>query len=219
MTDGTFVYYDESHTFSENEVSAAVGLVYDLDEDGLPKGIIGLKNNGLLPWALQGTTGYNTKFEDIICTPSDTGGNITFEGDTDGSDNWDYICEIDQTGSADPATNYPAFNYALNYAETAGLTHSAYNSGWYMPSASEMYDISKNLTKINSVLTKIKNINSASAKTLSGYYFWTSSQADAVEVGNSAWYINITAPSDPFTSSNKDWESPSVCCIRKYEKQ
>ena len=75
------------------------------------------------------------------------------------------------------------------------------------------------LTTINSVLTKIKDINSASANTLSGYYFWTSSQADAAEVGNSAWYINITATSNPFTSSNKDWDSPSVCCIHKYEKQ
>ena len=223
LTDGTFVYYDENHTFSEDEVSAAVGLVYDLDEDGLPKGIIGLKNsmsyNGLTTWAPQSSTGYNIKFEEIICTPSDTGGNITFEGDTDGSDNWDYICEIDQAGSAYPATNYPAFNYALNYAETAGLTHSDYDSGWYMPSAAEMYDISMNLTTINSVLTKIKDINSASANTLSGYYFWTSSQADAAEVGNSAWYINITATSNPFTSSNKDWDSPSVCCIHKYEKQ
>lgn len=225
LTDGTFVYYDESHTFSEDEVSAAVGLVYGLDEEGKPRGILGLKNSSgaspyiATPWAPQSSSGSSIKFEEIICTPSGTGGNITFGGDTDGSDNWEYICEQDPEGSEAPATNYPAFYYALNYAETAGLTHSAYNSGWYMPSAAEMYDIYKNLTTINSVLTKIKAVTSDSANILTGLYFWTSSQADAVEVGNSAWYINITATSNPFTSSNKEWDSPSVCCIRKYEKQ
>ena len=225
LTDGTFVYYDESHTFSEDEVSAAVGLVYGLDEEGKPRGILGLKNSSgaspyiATPWAPQSSSGNSIKFEDIICTPSNDGDTVSFTGDTDGSDNWDYICEIDQAGSADPATNYPAFNYVLNYIATAGLTDSDYDSGWYMPSASEMYDIYKNLTTINSVLTKIKDINSASANTLSGYYFWTSSQADAVGDGNSAWYINITATSNPFTYSNKEWESPSVCCIRKYKKQ
>ncbi len=225
LTNGTFVCYDESHTFSGDEVSAAVGLVYGLDEEGKPRGILGLKNSSgaspyiATPWAPQSSSGYSIKFEDIICTPSNDGDTVSFTGDTDGSDNWDYICKIDQTGSADPATNYPAFNYVLNYVATVGLTDSDYDSGWYMPSTAEMYDIYKNLTTINSVLTKIKDINSASANTLSGYYFWTSSQADAAEVGNSAWYINITATSNPFTSSNKDWDSPSVCCIRKYKKQ
>lgn len=225
LTDGTFVYYDESHTFSEDEVSATVGLVYGLDEEGKPRGILGLKNSSgaspyiATPWAPQSSSGNSIKFEDIICTPSNDGDTVSFTGDTDGSDNWDYICEIDQVGSADSATNYPAFNYVLNYVATAGLTDSDYDSGWYMPSASEMYDIYKNLTTINSVLTKIKAVTSDSANTLTGLYFWTSSQADAAEVGNSAWYINITATSNPFTSSNKDWDSPSVCCIHKYEKQ
>ena len=225
LTDGTFVYYDESHTFSEDEVSATVGLVYGLDEEGKPRGILGLKNSSgaspyiATPWAPQSSSGNSIKFEDIICTPSNDGDTVSFTGDTDGSDNWDYICEIDQVGSADSATNYPAFNYVLNYVATAGLTDSDYDSGWYMPSASEMYDIYKNLTTINSVLTKIKAVTSDSANTLTGLYFWTSSQADAAGDGNSAWYINITATSNPFTSSNKDWDSPSVCCIHKYEKQ
>lgn len=59
--------------------------------------------------------------------------NATFTGDTDGSDNWAYICSKDSTGTADAKTNYPAFNWVNNYATTYGLT-GTYAEGWYMPS-------------------------------------------------------------------------------------
>lgn len=55
--------------------------------------MIALHTSGSLLWAKDGTAGKTTKFEDIICTPSENGAGAaviaTFEGDTDGSDNWD----------------------------------------------------------------------------------------------------------------------------------
>ena len=217
LKDGSYVFYDETYQFSEEDATNAVGIIYDLNEEGKPRGILGLKNSWG-QWAPDGSTGFTTKFEDIICTPIVDGDNVSFSGDTDGSDNWDYICHIDPEGSASPATNYPVFNYALNYADTAGLIDSNYKEGWYIPSAAEIYYINKNLTTINSVLTKVKNISSSSANTLASTYFWTSSQADSGEVGNDAWYINISATSNPFTSSRKDWDSPGVCCIHLIEE-
>lgn len=75
-----------------------------------------------LRWARDGSTGYNKKFEGIICTPSETGSgaasSATFTGDTDGSDNWSScIKSKDDVGTADAvvAENYPAFNWVAQY--------------------------------------------------------------------------------------------------------
>ena len=213
LQDGSFVYYDENHTFTTDEVSNAVGLVYGLDSVGKPAGILGLQNYWGA-WAPQYTTGYETKFEEIICTPDTYSANdATFEGDIDGSDNWERICDIDTVGTDDPATYYPAFNYAINYAATVGLTKTDYEDGWYIPSIAELACIKKNLTTINSVLTKIKAADSTAAETLSSYYYWSSSQCDSDAC---VWYINTSNETPDIISSNKDWDSPGYCCIRKY---
>jgi hypothetical protein len=215
LKDGSYAFYDETYQFSEEDATNAVGIVYDLNEEGKPRGILGLKNSWG-QWAKQETTGYTTKFEDIICTPTtSSASDADFEGDTDGSDNWAYICEIDKEGSANPATNYPIFSYALNYAETTGLTDTDYDDGWYIPSIAELAYIYKNLTTINSVLTNIKTINSNAANLLNSYYYWSSSQTDS-SLGFEAWYINTEGGG--FTSSNKDWDSPGVCCIHLIEE-
>lgn len=77
-------------------------------------------------WAPMTTTGYTTKFEGIICTPSYWGcdGSVdsaTFTGDTDGSDNWEYIKQQYPTGTQDARTNYPAFYEAKTI--TQGMLH------------------------------------------------------------------------------------------------
>ena len=104
-------------------------------------------NSGYKVWAPSGTTGYNTNFVGIVCTPSKAGSGAastaTFTGDTDGSDNWDYICSVDPEGTTNPAANYPAFNYVLNYATTFSLPEG-YKDGWYMPSIAELAEIYKN---------------------------------------------------------------------------
>ena len=88
------------------------------------------------------STGYTIKFEDIICTPSNTGigaaSTAAFTGNLDGSDNWEYICGIDPKGTANAAKKYPAFHwvnqYNAAYADKLGGT----NFAWYMPSLAEL---------------------------------------------------------------------------------
>ena len=71
----------------------------------------------------------------------------------DGSDNWEYICSVDPTGTADTATNYPSFNFANTYGTTAGLTGTDYADGWYLPSIAELYQVYENKTAIQEGLT------------------------------------------------------------------
>ena len=94
----------------------------------------------------------------------------TFTGDTEGSDNWEEICAVDPEGTQDPATNYPAFNFANTYGTTAGLTGTGYESGWYVPSIAELCEVYKNKDVIQTSLTK------AGGFTIGTSYYWSSSQ-------------------------------------------
>ncbi len=217
LNTGTIIPYANVNTMSDDQKAAAVGVLYALDENGTPRGWLGLynsaggTNSGNYKWAPTGTTGYNTKFEDIICTPSAEGpgaaSTATFTGDTDGSNNWAYICSQDSSGTTDAATNYPAFNYVNNYASTFNLTGD-YATGWYMPSLAELCYIYRNKSVLNSVLTALGGIQ------LGNYdYYWSSSQHDydfdyglARDVSFYDGYVD---------TSEKDLAF-RVCCVRAF---
>lgn len=110
MSDGTFIKAENYSSYTGT--ATPVGIVCHVNDDE--------------------TTGYDTSFTAIIGT--------TIDGDTNGSDNWSKICTADPEGSLDPATNYPVFNYALNYAATANITNTDYADGWYVPSVYELYN-------------------------------------------------------------------------------
>ena len=128
LNDGTIVSYNaDSLTFTDEQKAAAVGVMYGFNEYGAPAGWLGLynsageTNSGYYQWSKKGNTGYNTMFTDIICNLNGNVDTAIFTGNTDGNDNWDYICSIDSDGTANAAENYPAFDYVTNYASTFGL--------------------------------------------------------------------------------------------------
>ena len=140
---------------------------------GVPM-IMGLKqSSGKIAWALSGTIGYNTNFTGIQCTPSLTGSGAvlvaTFSGDTDGSDNWEYVKSIDTEATI---TNYPAFNYAATYGTTNSLT-GEYQDGWYLPSIAELAEVYKNKEKLNKVLIAL---GTDKADVIKAADYWSSSQ-------------------------------------------
>ena len=166
-----------------------------------------------LSWAKEYSTGYNTKFEGIICTPSQKGSRAaqtaTFEGDIDGSDNWEYIKSIDPAGAADAATNYPAFHwvnqYNTKYADKLGGT----NFAWYMPSLAELCGVYKNRGAINESLEKIHGLDSNYADSTPGTSsYWSSSQGS--DVNNGAWYVDF---SDGYVDCNSKGNNDRYCCL------
>ncbi|MBQ7881401.1 MAG: fibronectin type III domain-containing protein [Treponema sp.] len=178
LTNGTKVSVANVETYTIDENNKPIGVVAMIsDVYGVPTPkVIGLQRSASeLEWAQSGTTGYNTKFTNIICTPSQTGSGValtaTFTGDTEGSDNWAKICAVDPEGTQDPATNYPTFNFANTYGATAGLTDTAYKNGWYVPSIAELCEVYKNKEVIQTSLTK------ASGFTIGTSDYWSSSQS------------------------------------------
>ena len=158
-----------------------VGIICGFNSYGVPRMIALHTGSSPLAWAKTGSTGYNTKFEDIICTPSQEGSGAaqtaTFEGDIDGSDNWEYIKSIDPEGAADAATNYPAFHWVNQYNTQYAAQLGGTNFAWYMPSLAELCEVYKNRADINASLAKIRGLDSSYADaSLDTSWYWTSSQ-------------------------------------------
>ena len=190
-----------------------VGIICAINSYGVPR-MIALHTGSSLVWAKSGSTGYNTKFEGIICTPSTTGSGAaqtaTFTGDTDGSDNWEYIKSIDPAGAADAATNYPAFNWVNTYNETYKTKLNNKTFAWYMPSLAELCEVYKNRTAINASLAKISSLNSSYADaSLGTSWYWSSSQYS--DYDNYAWVVSF---SDGYVSYvGYKYYNHRVCCL------
>ena len=107
----------------------------------------------------------------------------SFEGDLDGSDNWEYICSVDSSASWNAEYNYPVFNFANNYGSYAGLEGTEYESGWYVPSIAELYDVYTNKTTIKASMNAVGGFNVESG------YYWSSSQSASIYIG--AYVLNF----------------------------
>ena len=191
-----------------------VGIICGSNSYKAPQ-MIALHTSGSdLVWAKNGSTGYNTKFEGIICKPSATGSGAaqtaTFESDTDGSDNWAYICSIDPDGIAHAAENYPAFNWVNTYNKTyeTQLNHKTFN--WYMPSLAELCEVYKNRDAINESLAKIHGLNNSYADSSldASSWYWSSSQVSYYNYY--AWGVYF---SDGYVDLNYKNYDLRVCCL------
>ena len=173
FTDGSKIKAENAkYGVPDNQMDKAFGVVASVAYGGGTGKAVGLqKSSSSLQWAPSGTTGYNTNFEGIQVNKSgSTSSGYTFTGDLDGSDNWAYICSVDPEGTQDAATNYPAFNFALSYGETAGLTDTDYETGWYIPSVVELYEVYTNKEVVQASLTAVGGF------TIGTSYYWSSSQ-------------------------------------------
>ena len=127
--------------------------------------IVGLGTGGNYKWAKNGTTGYNTKFS---------------TSETSGEGNWAVIQTADPSGSADAATNYPAFNYANTYSVTG------YTSGWFLPAKAELSTLYSNKNTINNSINAITGAG-GTATALLETWFWSSSQDSSTSF--TAWCV------------------------------
>ena len=165
LKDGTFVSYDKINEMTSEQKSKAVAVIYgyrleitDIGTESYALGI-GLDHNSLA-WCTEDSPGWNIDFNELHSSYSsdyvyDSEGNRVyvqkFTGNTDGSDDWDYICSQDSVGTADPATYYPAWDYVINYGANKGLK-GYYKTGWYMPTIKEAYKFIETITTVSSII-------------------------------------------------------------------
>ena len=191
-----------------------VAVVCGTNSYGVAIGIA-LHTGTHLEWAKDGTTGYKTYLTGIVCTPSVWGvgaaadPTLTFT-DTDGSDNWDYICSVDPEGTANAAVNYPAFDWVKKYNITYASKLGAARPAWYMPSIAELCEVYKNKDAVNASLSKINGIDGAYADANLGRgEFWSSSQSSGY---NSDAWLAVFGSGGLYGNYSKYFNF-NVCCI------
>ena len=207
---GDIIYTDGTTSSKDAELTSGktpVAVVAGFNPNGVMFGL-GLKqSSSSLQWAPRDTTGYKTNFTEIIAYSDNTGtgagSTATIKGDTDGSDNWEYVKSRDPKGTANAATNYPAFNFAATYATTAGITGEI-AEGWYMPSIAELCELYKNKDTLNTSLSK------CSGTQFTESYYWSSSQTN---YDYNAWYLDFSdGDLRNYDKSNNFY----VCCVRAF---
>ena len=211
LADKTVV--DKNDYSAIDPTNPPVGIICAINSYKVPLMIALHTSGSTLRWAKDGSTGYNTKFDGIICTPSKRGTGAaetaTFTGDTDGSDNWEYIKSIDPAGAADAATNYPAFHWVNQYNTQYAAQLGGTNFAWYMPSLAELCEVYKNRAVINESLTKIRGLDSNYAdESLGTSWYWSSSQDSYYNYY--AWLVNFR---DGYVNYNTKYDDLRVCCL------
>ena len=210
LADKTVVDKNDYSAIDQN--NRPVGIICAINSYGVPR-MIALHIGSSREWAKDGSAGYTTKFEGIICEPSTAGSGAaqtaTFTGDTDGSDNWAYIKQQDSAGAADAAENYPAFQWVNTYNETYKTKLNNKTFAWYMPSLAELCEMYKNKAAINASLAKISSLNSSYADaSLGTSWYWVSSQDSYFNYH--AWLVNF---SDGYVGINPKYIRYRVCCL------
>ena len=152
LNDGSKVNYETAKNYTDSDLdglkSKAIAVIFRADTASKKALGVGLKHNRSgLAWCTNDANAYNKNIETIQCPASGDAGNLTFTGDTDGSDNLEQIASFLTTAElADDTTDaskYPAFYFAKNYKNTATNLGAAYENGWYLPTVAELFDIWK----------------------------------------------------------------------------
>ena len=219
LNDGSIIRYDENNLiFTDEQKQKAIGVMYAFNDYGIPYGWLGIYNSygqaklkeRRYVWAPSDTIGNTTSFEEIKCirngSSTDSAKIVTFSGDTNGSDNWEYICSIDPDGTNNSEINYPAFNYVNNYAKNFDIIEK-FKKDWYMPTITELCFIYKNKEVVDSVLSSIGGTQ------VSKGIYWSSSQYEGY-YGKAAWVI---AFSDGRVLANDKYMDHNICCVRPFE--
>ena len=216
--DGSATAWTKGLTLTEEQKSKAVAVIFYTPLNDSMLGVAIHNTNGENPyeysWAKEETTGCSTNFSSIVCTPEPRGSKTSeiayFDGDKDGSDNWNEICKLDSTAQAKMETSYPAFYWANNYAENHGVKGD-FESGWYMPSIFELAELYREVETVNNALTAAGGNTIAKDR-----WYHSSSQCYGTnEKGTSIWVWNLGA-SDEYLGQFTKMEKSAVCVIRKF---
>ena len=210
FNDGSATPYTAELTLSDEQKDAAIAVIFKVD-GGKTLGV-GLKHkrSGGLAWCTKDAKAYNKNIETIQCPASGDAGNLTFTGDTDGSDNLEQIASFLTTaGLADDTTDpskYPAFYFAKNYKNTATNLGAAYENGWYLPTVAELFDI----WKVKATVDAASSLCGGSQ--FGDSYYWSSSQYASYVL--TAYFLVF--PNGDWDHYYKNSNYNYVCAVRAF---
>lgn len=147
LSDGTILPNTIS-SLTDAQKSAAMAVIFKSKTSSSAALAMGINREST-------TYAWTTKSD---CNPGTGIAGTIASGDMDGSDNWDYI--------KGKVAEYPAFGVCVNYGTKYKLT--SYETGWYLPTASELFSLYIEKSKVNEILKKI------GSKVIEEKIYWTS---------------------------------------------
>ena len=229
FSDGSATPYTANLTLTTAQQNAAIAIIF-YKGTGLNSDINGTENNtttrtlgvGLkrlsntLAWCTNAASAWNVNITTIQCPESGNEGAYTFTGDKNGSDNLEQIeafSGVDDTTGEGAADRYPAFYFCKNYKNQTGsrVAGTSYETGWYLPSIAELFQIYANGKGTN----KVFDIDAASelcgGDSFSIWWYVSSSQYNNDNDYNSLLFHNGSV-----VDSSKAGNACFVCAIREF---
>ena len=233
FNDGSATPYTSGMTFTDAQKNAAIALIFykgtglNSDVNGVADTTtsrtlgVGLKHKTTDRWCSEDANAHSVNIDTIQCPASGSNGTYTFTGDKNGSDNLEqigiFLTNNSSTDDTSTAANYPAFYFGKNYKGESGsnVSGTVYESGWYLPSIAELFQIYVNGMGTN----KVFDIGAASEAlggdtftTQNFGAFWSSSQLSST--ATKAYFILIN---DGMCGDyQKSHQFEAVCCIREF---
>lgn len=166
FSDGSATPYTANLTLTTAQQNAAIAIIF-YKGTGLNSGDdtttsrtlgVGLLHAGgdSLVWCTDSANAYSVNITTIQCTAIGSAGAYTFTGDKNGSNNLEQIeafSGVDDTTGEGAADRYPAFYFCKNYKDQTGsrVAGTSYETGWYLPSIAELFQIYANGKGTNKV--------------------------------------------------------------------
>ena len=195
LRDGTKVDYQENQTFTDDQKSKAVAVIFGF-RNGAPLGVGIVHSRSGLAWCTSDAEGYS---KDITALQGDK-----TSGYMNGSDGWKILKEVCSDAESNPE-NYPAWNYCRNYGANNGLEGDL-ATGWYLPTVAELYTIYQNKTVVNARLVK------AGGSTFGESRYWSCCQYPSISgcARGLRFYDGWTA------NESKNSYNSYVCSVRAF---
>ncbi len=176
FNDGSAIPYTSGLTFTNEEKAAAIAVIYYAGNSGDVLGAktlgVGLKNTSNLAWCLDDADGYSKSIDAIKCSLTNTSAlEADFDGDIDGSDNWQALCNV--VSDEDAIDMYPAWEWVNSYKTKYSLT-GTYANGWYLPSIAELCVLYRAVKAESSLINAA--LEASGGTKISNDDYWLSSQ-------------------------------------------
>ena len=219
--DGTATSWREGLTLTENQKKAAVAVIfYKGSECSSDRHVrllgVGLQSTKDIAWAKSEAKGSQTKIENSISNlldyNFDSVRSATFEGNLDGSDNWNALKSY--LGSDDDTKikgNYPAYEWVNSYSKDNALS-GQFSEGWYLPSLPELFMLYRAVRSYGSKINAaIKDIGAA---VIEHENYWSSSQTP--NFPECAWTVNINNGESACIDKDNGYRV-YTCAIREFD--
>lgn len=217
FNDETAVGYHNDLSLSATQKAKAIAVIFNTsyyNSSLRPHTLgLGLKQQSNLAWCSNSAKAANVKITSMVCSqPGSVGYQSTdyVVGSNSLSDLATYLGEhdpyINDTADVTLADNYPAFNFAKNYAQISGsnVAETGFSSSWYLPTPKELSLLCGNSDTVINALDK------CGVAFPENTYFWTCAQ---FTVDSQADLVNF--PSAGFLYDEKT-ASHNVLAIREF---